>query len=217
MGSIKSGLIAILTIGLLAGSSVGVGAQDAAASITEAEALAVNEAYFAAYEAGDVDAMQDLYTPDAGVVAPLGSIGREDWAQLYTWKLAEGTVMTPRDCTTSVSDSGTEVTIRCEYGQHEGLAQAVDGPVVPHTLTQVVSADGITSHRQSFGSPGFTVYAAPFDRWLKEHRPEAWPTLAFGNWSTLREATLHGLLTAQYADDWATYLEENGCGWDEAC
>jgi hypothetical protein len=33
----------------------------------------------------------------------------------------------------------------------------------------------------------------------------------FGNWSSLEEATEHGRIRAQYAEEWAGELEASGC------
>ena len=39
----------------------------------------------------------------------------------------------------------------------------------------------------------------------------------FGNWTSIEEATANGTLTVEYANEWATYLEPNGCSYRDAC
>ena len=42
-------------------------------------------------------------------------------------------------------------------------------------------------------------------------------TIGFGAWTTIEEATTNGVLTAEYSAEWATYLEDNDCAYDEGC
>lgn len=187
------------------------------------EALMVNDAYFAAYEAGDVDAMMALFTSDATFTDGMGGDStREERKQLLAYKVAEGTVFTGREGTvftgrecSVTSESETEVTLTCTYGQQEYLAQAVDGPVVPHAMTMVVTPAGATRLADTFGSPDFNTVYNPFLRWMYAHRTEAVSDVEFGNWSSVEEARERGLLVAQYADQWASYLEDNGCTYDQ--
>ncbi len=55
--------------------------------------------------------------------------------------------------------------------------------------------------------------------WMAVNHPDIVEadTVEFGNWDTVEEATANGLLTAQYAVEWATYLTENGCTYLDGC
>lgn len=54
--------------------------------------------------------------------------------------------------------------------------------------------------------------------WVANH-PEALEAdaIGFGNWTNVEEAAANRLLTAEYSAGWATYLEDNGCVYDEGC
>ncbi len=185
-------------------------------ALTVEEAFAVSDAYFAAYEAGDVEAMMALFTPDATYSGGIGPSTREERRQLLAYKVAEGTAFTARECSV-FAESATDVTLTCRYGQHEYLAQAVNGPVVPHTMTMVVTPAGVTRLADIFGDPSFNTVYTPFAAWMAVHHPEDAAAVEFGNWSSIEEAGETGLLVAEYADEWASYLEENGCTFEESC
>jgi hypothetical protein len=52
---------------------------------------------------------------------------------------------------------------------------------------------------------------------MKENHPDDRDTSGFGNWTSIEEAEQNGTLTAQYAAEWAAYLEANDCGYDDGC
>jgi len=215
---VKTSLAAALAVGLLVGTSIPAAAQDEPVNpITEEEALAVTDAWFAAYDAGDVGAMLALITPDGTIAETFGQMSREEWEQLYSFKLGEGTELTAPECTTELADDASAVTVSCEYGHLPYSHRLVDAHVVPHSLTQVVTADGITSQRQRFGSPDFSSVDSAWGRWVGKREPELARLLSFGNWSTVHEAALFGTLWAKSSEEWAAWLKENGCDYNELC
>lgn len=184
----------------------------APSQITVDEALAVSDAYFAAYEAGDVDAMLALFTSDLDLSMPGGGSSLEEWEKLYTWKLAEGTVLTPSECVTTVEDTG--ITVVCEYAHHQYPAILVGAPATAHTLTMTVTPNGsISGLRDSFQQPGF-VTDGPFELWVRRNHPvgEGDKVRCCG-WASVEDARAAGLIRAQYAEEWAAYLEANGCAF----
>lgn len=182
--------------------------------VTVEDATEINDAYFTAYEAGDVTAMIDLLTPDAELVFFGEEFAVEAHRLLYEWKVAEGTAMLPRDCTASEIDDRDAVSIDCEYAQHEYVSRVVDGPPVPHTMTMVVGPDGIERLESDFGEPSFDVYYEPFFAWMRAHHPEVADSALVGEWQSVEEAREGGALVAQYADEWAAWLEDNpSCTW----
>ena len=52
---------------------------------------------------------------------------------------------------------------------------------------------------------------------MMTHHPDIAESVAFGNWSSIQEAEQNGILTAQYATEWAVYLAANDCGYDDGC
>ncbi len=219
MRKVKTSLAAALAVGLLAGASMPVLAQDDGRSaITEEEALAVTEAWFEAYDDGSVADMLGLMAPDAALAETFGPMAREEWQHFYTWKIAEGTQFVDRDCSAAANDDAVEVTVTCEYAHLPYSHRLVGAPPVPHTLTQVIGPDGIRSQRQRFGSPDFSKVDDPWWRWLESNDPDLVPLLdSLFSWSTPREAELTGRMWAESAEDWAAWLEENGCTYDEPC
>ncbi len=49
------------------------------------------------------------------------------------------------------------------------------------------------------------------------NHPEDLEAVGFGNWTTVEEAEQNGVLIAQYAAEWATYLNDNDCGYSDGC
>jgi hypothetical protein len=68
-----------------------------------------------------------------------------------------------------------------------------------------------------YGNPDFNEVGVPFEDWMVANHPDQAQSVSFGNWTTIEEATTNGVLTAEYSAEWATYLEENGCAYDEGC
>lgn len=183
------------------------------------DALAVADAYFAAYNDGDVDGVKALFGPDAEFSTTLGSLDRVDWEQLLVWNAAQGTVVIPRNCRVDGVDSGVSVTLLCPHSNLDALVQAVDGPPVAIGLTLVVTPTGIQKWASIFTDPDFNVVGRPFEVWMVANHPNIAEagTVGFTDWATVEEAEQNGILTAQYAAEWATYLNENDCIYSDGC
>ncbi len=218
MRKVKTSLAVLLSAGMLVAVALPVVAQEAEPStITEQEALAVSQAWFEAYEDGSVADMLGLMAPDAEFAEELGPMSRDQWQHFYSWKLAEGTQLVDQECSAAANDDSTEVTVSCEYAHLPYSHRLVGAPPVPHTLTQVITADGIASQRQRIGTFGFRDVDGPWGQWLQANDPDLAGLLSFGDWSTVLEAQLHGQLSAKSAEEWAAWLDENGCTYDEPC
>ena len=181
------------------------------------EALAVSDSYFAAYEAGDVDAMLALFAPDLVLIFPEGgSSSLEQYEQLFTWKLAEGTVFTPSECdATTVEDAG--ITVVCEYAHHPYSAIVVGAPATAFTLTMIVTPNGSISWLSDRShSPAF-VTDGPLRSWVEQNYPGDGVKVRCCFWDSVEDARAAGLIRAQYAEEWATYLEANGCTYTDGC
>jgi ketosteroid isomerase-like protein len=222
-------LVALALLVVVAGCTTSPAQESAGASspsppsldrtVTEDDGVQVTDDYFAAYDADDIDAMMELFSPDGQVLFLDGETPLEFWRLLHEWKVAEGTEMLPRDCTTEEVDDRDAVAVDCDYGQQEYLSRAVDGPAVPHTMTMVVGADGIDLLEVSFGEPSFNVYAEPFYAWMQAHHPEDAEVVGCCDWDSVEDAREKGALVAPYADEWAAWLEEHpNCTWrDTVC
>ena len=218
--------LAVLVVAAGCTSSAATGDAAAAASptptpsgltrtVTVDDATETNDAYFAAYDAGDVTAMMDLFAPDAEILLfGEDELPVEAHRLLYEWKVAEGTQMLPRDCTASEVEDRDAVAVDCEYAQREYLSRAVDGPPVPHTMILVVGPDGIERLDSAIGDPNFLVYSEPFYAWMQAHHPDDAQAVVCCGWDSVEDAQQSGELVAQYADEWAAWLEDNpSCTW----
>ena len=181
------------------------------------DGLSVTDAYFEAYNAGDVEAVLALFEPDATFSNNFGAQTRTDWERLLVWNAAQGAALSPPDCTVIAEVLGDSVTVSCPYNHLEASVQAVDGPPVPINLTLTVAPDGIRDWVSIFGEPGFGTVSDPFESWMMDNHPLDASTVGCCGWSSVEDAEQNGILTAQYADEWATFLKDNGCGYSDGC
>ena len=180
------------------------------------DALAVADAYFEAYNAGDTDAVLGLFEADAIFLDNFGPLTLADWEQRLIWNAAQGTTLSPAECRLAVGPPDA-ITVTCPHENLDALVQAVGGPPVPISLKLTVTPDGIRTWTFFFGQPDFNTVGVPFTRWMAQNHPEDLVRVGFGNWSSVEEAEQNGLLTAQYANGWATYLDANGCTYRDGC
>ncbi len=176
--------------------------------------MAVADAYFAANSAGDFEALQALFVADPTFTGPFGIAEDE---QLFAYNVAQGTTISPPECTAVDGAVEGTMTVTCQAFNLDALVQAVDGPSVPIRLTLTITPDGIVEELGFFGQPDFNAVGEPFDEWMKANHPDEVAAIEFGKWTTIEEARRGGTVIAQYATDWATYLEANGCAFDEGC
>ena len=74
-----------------------------------------------------------------------------------------------------------------------------------------ITPDGIGEFLELRGRPDFTFVGDFFDAWMTENNPDDALAAGYGNWSSLEEASEHGRIRAQYADEWAAYLQAAHC------
>ena len=187
-----------------------------AASITADQALAVADAYFDAYNNGDAEAVMGLFDDAAGFSDNFGPQERPFWELVLAWNMGQGTSLEGVQCTPG-AESGDSIVVTCELRNRDALVQAVDGPAVPVTQTLAVTAGGITSWEFIFGQPDFNAVWSPFRDWMTANHAGDINNVGFGNWSSTDDAMENGLLTAQYAAAWRSYLDEKGCAYDTGC
>jgi len=189
------------------------------AALTE-NALASVEAWFDAYNLGDDEAVLELFAPGVAISSSIGgSSTLDEWTMQLAWNSAQGSVWTPQDCSVNEMDPGVSARVTCSTGHRDAPTQAVDSPPVSTNLIVVVTADGISEMTFRYGTLDFSHVGDPFSAWMAVNYPEIVEagTVEFGNWDTVEEAKANGLLTAQYAAEWATYLTENGCTYLDGC
>lgn len=196
-------------------ATLSVEAQQEAA---QQEALAVAEAHIAAFNAGDRDAVMGLFTADVSISDNfVGEWTVTDWEMLLAWDIAQGTILTAADCTVAVESSSEAVTVTCDSGTHNAPAQAIGAPPVPAELTFLVGSEGIRDLAFSYRSPDFNHTTGPHERWVQGTHPEDIDRVGFGKWNSVEEAEQNGLLVAQYAEEWAAFLDASGCVYPDNC
>jgi hypothetical protein len=80
-----------------------------------------------------------------------------------------------------------------------------------------ISAHGIFNFNEANSSWDFAVVYARFGRWLKETYPEDFDArIRIGGWDSVAEAKQAGTHRARYTDEWAAYLDVNGCTYRES-
>lgn len=191
-----------------------------AQGVSADDALGVVDDYFAAFSAGDVDGMMGVLADDAVVESSGDTEDPLDRFRLYhEWVAAEGTEIVDRECSVGEVVDAEAVTVRCRYGQHPYLSQAVGGNVVPWTTTFTVGAAGIVEVAETFGQPDFNTYFEPFSAWMSAHHPQDVEATACCGGETVEESRARGALRVEYADLWAAWLQEHpDCTWrDIAC
>lgn len=200
----------ILTITICLG--VAAAACSSAEAFSSEDALAVADEYFAANSAGDFEALQALFAAEPAFT---GSFGIAEDEQLFAWNAAQGTTVSPPECTVANGSTDQTMIVTCQAFNHDAPTQAAGGPPVPIRLTLTISPDGIVEENGSFGQPDFLTVNQPFDAWMTANHPDDRDKIGFANWTSIEEAEQNGTLTARYATEWADYLEANGCAYDD--
>ena len=186
----------------------------APATITSDGALAVSGDYIEASNTGDADAVMALLTPDATFSTNFtGPMDRVFFEQRLARNIAQGSIFTAPECAVTEEGTRVEVKVSCVYGTHDAPSQAVGGPPVSTVLTIVVTPYGIRQLAFGYGQPDFNYVGRPFENWVLVNHSDDAEAVAFGNWASVDDAQRSGRLIAQYAEEWAAFLEANDCDW----
>ena len=187
--------------------------------ISGAEALATANSVFVGLNNGDVDGVIAEFLPDAKIEYRhpfYGSQGRMTIADLnktLTWWAAAGTATTDPDCAVTDGSDGSAVTVVCRYGTHHAPDKAVGAPPIPTLTTMVITPAGVLEWIQE--SDSTAGVGAAFGSWLFAHHRETLEALDES--SSLEVIREQGLLCAQYAQEWAEFLETRNCSYGTDC
>ncbi len=181
------------------------------------QALAVAEAYVAAYNTGDRDAVMGSFTSDVSISNSSQGDLTTVWPLLLAWEIAQGMILTAADCTVAEASSPGAVTVTCETGTHVPQAQLIGAPPTPTTLTFLVVPEGIRELELIYGQPGLGHTAGPFFGWLEARDPEDIGRAVFSISDSVAEAEQKGLVLAQYAEEWAAFLDASDCVYPDIC
>ena len=172
-------------------------------------ALLTAESYLAAERAGDVDAALALLTAELRA-----GLGAEIERRLILIPAA-GWTRTPEECTGS--GDATEVAVECVGRWVDPLYSAVGAAGFETTVTMRVTPEGIAEiFEDATDNPSFVIL--PFKAWLRGTHPEAVDAVGgFLEWSSVEAADASAAVVLTYADEYAAFLEVNGCAYDEPC
>ena len=188
-------------------------------SIDDAESMI--DAWFDAYNTGDDQASLASLAPGVVISNSInGTLTLDEWQMLLAWNSAQQTVWAPQDCAANEREPGVSVTVICSTVNIDAPSQAVDAPGVETTLVAIVTAQGITELRFDYDEDvNFNHVGIPMAVWLVANHPDVAEagTVGFGNWTTIEEAAENGRLTRLYATEWANYLVENNCTYQDGC
>lgn len=180
-----------------------------------AAAVALADAYIAAFNAGDFDRLLELAPADTritekyiGVSADYEPVDRAFFERQIAWDTAQGSQFTDSACRATGPRSGG-VEVICEFGWLNAQGRIRNRPVAT-TMTFLVTADGISQLSVEYPA---LFGIRPFQDWMAaNHRDDARLVL-FGNWATVEEARTGGALTEGYLEDWLADLAAQGCDY----
>ena len=182
------------------------------------EALAVGDAYFAAYNGGDFDSVIALLTDKATFENNwrwVAILDREAWEPWFAMTLAEGETLTLPDCSVVGEAPGGAMTISCEHGSSDAVTLAIGSPPVVTRTIMEVTRDGIGDIETKYDFPNFTATDGAFSRWMRANQPEVAIDTIFFPGDTVEEAVARGELRARYAKEWAAHLDANNCTYED--
>jgi len=212
----------VLIVGSVAllnnGSDSNLAPADGGASISTSDALAVSNAYLVAFNAGDAEGVMALFASGATFSTNFtGGMTFDEFEMLAVWDAAQGTKITSEGCSAKDSFQEQDTSVSCTGATHDAVVQAVGAPPVPTEIRMTIGPDGIASVLTIHADPDFKSARTPFNTWMQTNNPADAERADFGTWTTVEEAQEYGELTARYAEEWATYLADNNCSYQDNC
>jgi hypothetical protein len=193
--------------------------------ITAEEALVVVDRYWTAYDAGDFHTVAGLFTADA---VTEGLFSRSEffaWLEQYrAWSNAQGSTQTARECKIAERGAGTAifvgtVGVTCSFEDLPVLHDAVGAPPVRISIGMEVGVDGIQGFWITPWAPNYDSVSRPFQQWIEEHHPDDAPAadwaIPITHSTSVEEAERFGRIRTEYAEEWAAYMEANGCTFND--
>jgi hypothetical protein len=177
------------------------------------------------------DGQKFAYFRTPAFVARMFEDGVGPWEQRFFMDAAQGTALLSPTCTTADDPSAKATQVTCIYDIVDAPTRAVDALPVTTTATFTMTRAGISEIAESYHDMDFDHVREPFRRWLQANRPEVNcvdQSLELGwcdeyasqepeRFGDVQQWTETGRLVDQYAQEWATYLETNGCTYLDGC
>ena len=93
-------ILAQIAVLVLIAAACGSSEGDASTTFSSDDALSVTDAYFEEFNTGDVDAVLSLFSPDATIDSGFGGrYTRTEFEMITAYYTAQGTTLTPPECT----------------------------------------------------------------------------------------------------------------------
>ena len=176
--------------------------------------MAVKDAYIEASNAGDADAVLALFEPDVRAAVSIFGGDLVTFERFLVSSIAEGTTVTAENCT--ARERGDAIRLSCDSTRHAYLAVAVGAPAPEGNLSLSVTVDGIRSLAEANSFLDFEVSTYRLTvGWRSTTRSTSTHASRSVLGDSVAQAEQAGTLHGQYADEWAAYLEENGCTYQD--
>jgi hypothetical protein len=188
----------------------------ASGEVTVEEAETVTENFFDALNSLDPDAAMALLSADVVISDDLvGEVSSVEYSNILTWNAAQGTTYAPQVCRYLEGIQPLTVLAVCETSVVNAENQALGRGGIPVTVAITIGAGGIEELSGDYGAPTFSYLGDPFERWVAANHPGDEANLVWGD--TQEEALVNGLMLAEYAAEWAEFLDANDCEFNEGC
>ena len=203
---------AAFALALLVAAAVAIySAVDEPVPFGAGSSLALTDEYFAAYNAGDIEAVFGMFTDDA-TQDVFGEATRLEWQQRVAWLIAQGETRTAHECTVTDEVPGTSVIVSCTFETRDAVHQAIGAPPSATSSVMTITPSGISHLAETYGGPDYADIGGPFSDWMEENHPgvEVYCFEGCGLIDeAIDEAIARGLLQAEYAQEYGAFLEAN--------
>lgn len=212
LGGAAAAVIALVValVAFRGGSTTEVEPSDTPLTPEEVSALAVVGEWYDAYAVGDLDELQRLYPPRTGVAEER----RGDTLELAAWDHAQGLTTEDRQCTVEEAES---FIVTCELTAVYPIRELVGAPRVTLSERITVRGEAVLGVTQQFIEPGLLTLNEAFKDWVETQHPDDVRASVCCIWPSIEDARALGERRAELAVEWAAWLTENDCTYDEPC
>jgi hypothetical protein len=123
--------------------------------------------------------------------------------------MAQGETMTAHDCSVLDDVPGATVTVTCQHETRDAVILAIDSKPIPTITVMTFTPDGISDLEERYSLPNFLITGGPFSNWMEANHPEDADAAGCCEADTIEESVARGQLRAQYAKEYAVFLETN--------
>jgi hypothetical protein len=153
----------------------------------------------------------DLFTADAAFEDNWsGTLVRPDWEPRLAWDMAQGETVTAHDCSVLDEVPGATVTVTCQHETRDPVILAIASEPMPTATIMTFTPNGISDLEERYSDLDLSKTDRPFSFWMEANHPEDADAAGCCEADTIEESVARGQLRAQYAKEYAAFLETNG-------